>query len=214
LDKTQWRGDAKLANDEDDEIPPGPEALAAIEAALREPRTLRVVFAYARKRVYVLHQAGIGFEFDADDLVHQALSDTIEGKLTWSPEAVALSTHLHRAIQTRVWKLLNRRQPSEPEDSIDAAVAKRDSDPTGQLVERREVARKVKEHLLQAASEKNDEGVVYLLMAYEQGVEGRSALGSATGLSPAEVTNARKRLDRLVAALPAELLGAAKKVMN
>jgi hypothetical protein len=47
-------------------------------------------------------------------------------------------------------------------------------------------------------------------MAYDEGIEGRSAIGDATGLSPSEVTNARKRLDRLIAELPPELVEAAR----
>ena len=44
-----------MANDEEDETPPGPEVLAAIEAAL-EPGTLRKVFGYARKRMFLLQK--------------------------------------------------------------------------------------------------------------------------------------------------------------
>lgn len=51
-------------------------------------------------------------------------------------------------------------------------------------------------------------------MAYEEGTEGRSAIGDATGLTPNDVTNARKRLDRLVQELPSELADAARTVMN
>lgn len=205
-----------MAKDEDDETPPGPEVLAAIQAALAEPGMLRKVFGYARKRVFTLQKAGVGVDLEADDLVNQAIVDTVQGRLTWKPDAVALSTHLCGAIRTRTFKLMTRRKAAAPEDAIDDALAEREpgADPTGELAERREVVRKVKEHLFRAAIAKDDEGVQLLLMAYEEGTEGRSAIGDATGLTPNDVTNARKRLDRLVQELPSELADAARKVMN
>ncbi len=207
-----------MANDdeEDQETPPGPEVLAAIQAELGQPRTLRVVFGYARKRAYALAKAGVGIDLDHDDLVNQVIVDTVRGRLTWKPEAVALSTHLCGAIRGRTSKLLTRRKPAAAEEAIDAALAEREpgADPMGELAARREVVRKVREHLFRAATAKGDDDVQMLLMAYEEGVEGRSAIGDATGLSPSDVTNARKRLDRLVAELPPELAADARKVMN
>jgi len=204
-----------VANDEEDETPPGPEVLAAIEAAL-EPGTLRKVFGYARKRMFLLQKAGVGVDLEADDLVNQVIVDTAQGRLTWKPDAVALSTHLGGAIRARTSKLLTRRKAAAPEDAIDDALAEREpgADPTRELAARREVVRKVKEHLFRAAMAKGDEGVQLLLMAYEEGTEGRSAIGDATGLTPNDVTNARKRLDRLIEELPPELADAARKVMN
>ena len=204
-----------MANDEEDETPPGPEVLAAIEAAL-EPGTLRKVFGYARKRMFLLQKAGVGVDLEADDLVNQVIVDTAQGRLTWKPDAVALSTHLCGAIRARTSKLLTRRKAAAPEDAIDDALAEREpgADPTGELAARREVVRNVKEHLFRAAMAKGDEGVQLLLMAYEEGTEGRSAIGDATGLTPNDVTNARKRLDRLIEELPPELADAARKVMN
>lgn len=204
-----------MANDEEDETPPGPEVLAAIEAAL-EPGTLRKVFGYARKRMFLLQKAGVGVDLEADDLVNQVIVDTAQGRLTWKPDAVALSTHLCGAIRARTSKLLTRRKAAAPEDAIDDALAEREpgADPTGELAARREVVRNVKEHLFRAAMAKRDEGVQLLLMAYEEGTEGRSAIGDATGLTPNDVTNARKRLDRLIEELPPELADAARKVMN
>ena len=204
-----------MANDEEDETPPGPEVLAAIEAAL-EPGTLRKVFGYARKRMFLLQKAGVGVDLEADDLVNQVIVDTAQGRLTWKPDAVALSTHLCGAIRARTSKLLTRRKAAAPEDAIDDALVEREpgADPTGELAARREVVRNVKEHLFRAAMAKGDEGVQLLLMAYEEGTEGRSAIGDATGLTPNDVTNARKRLDRLIEELPPELADAARKVMN
>ena len=205
-----------MANDEEDETPPGPEVLAAIEAALAELGTLRKVFGYARKRMFLLQKAGVGVDLEADDLVNQVIVDTAQGRLTWKPDAVALSTHLGGAIRARTSKLLTRRKAAAPEDAIDDALAEREpgADPTRELAARREVVRKVKEHLFRAAMAKGDEGVQLLLMAYEEGTEGRSAIGDATGLTPNDVTNARKRLDRLIEELPPELADAARKVMN
>jgi hypothetical protein len=205
-----------LANDRNEETPPGPEVLAAIEAELAEPRTLRVVFGYARKRAYAMEKAGVGIDLDGDDLAQQVILDTIRGRLTWNPDAVALSTHLCGAIRTRSFKLLRRRKAAAPEEAIDKALADRepDADPTGELAARRQVLRKVMDHLCRAATAKGDDGVLLLLMAYEEGVEGRSAIGDATGLSPNDVTIVRKRLGRLVAEIPPELVDDARKVMN
>ncbi len=205
-----------MGKDDEEEQPPGPEVLAAIQAALAEPRTLKVVFGYARKRVFLLQKLGVGVDLDQDDLVNQVIVDTVRGRLTWNPEAVALSTHLCGAIRGRTSKLLTRRKPAALEEIIDKVLAERkpDADPTGELAALRDVVRKVKAHLFRVATDKGDEGVQLLLMAYEEGVEGRSAIGDATGLSPSDVTNARKRLDRLIAELPPELVEAARKVIN
>ncbi len=205
-----------MAKDDEDERPPGPEVLAAIQAALAEPRTLKVVLGYARKRVFFLQKYGVGVDLDQDDLVNQVIIDTVRGHLTWKPDAVALSTHLCGAIRARTWKLLKRRRPAAPEEVIDEVLVERepDADPTGELAALRDVVQKVKAHLFRAATEKGDEGVQLLLMAYEEGVEGRSAIADATGLSPSDVTNARKRLERLIAELPPELVEAAGKVIS
>jgi hypothetical protein len=45
-----------LDKDDEEERPPGPEVLAAIQAALVEPRTLKVVFGYARRRAFLLRK--------------------------------------------------------------------------------------------------------------------------------------------------------------
>ena len=166
--------------------------------------------------MFMLQKAGVGVDLDQDDLVNQVIVDTIRGRLTWNPDGVALSTHLCGAIRGRTSKLLTRRKPAAAEDAIDDALAEREpeSDPTGELAALRDVVSKVTDHLFRAATEKGDEAVQLLLMAYEEGVEGRSAIGDATGMTPDDVTNARKKLDRLVAKLPPELLDAARKVMN
>ena len=108
-----------MAKDEDDETPPGPEVLAAIQAALAEQGMLRKVFGYGRKRVFTLQKAGVGVDLEADDLVNQAIVDTVQGRLTWKPDAVALSTHPCGAIRTRTFKLMTRRKAAAPEDAID-----------------------------------------------------------------------------------------------
>jgi hypothetical protein len=205
-----------LANDDEQERPPGPTVLAAIQAALDEPRTLKVVLGYARKRVFILQKASVGVDLDPDDLVNQAIVDTVRGRLKWNTEAVALSTHLCGAIRGRTSKLLTRRKPTGPEEEIDEALSAQapGADPTEELAAMREVVHKVKSRLFSAAIAKNDEAVQLLLMAYEEGLEGRSAIGDATGLSPSDVTNARKRLDGLIAKLPRELVEVARKLMN
>ena len=98
-----------------------PEVLAAIQAALAEPRTLKVVFGYARQRTFILRKAGVGVDLDQDDLVNQVIVDTVRGRLTWNPNAVALSTHLCGAIRARTSKLLTRRKPAAPEEEPCAA---------------------------------------------------------------------------------------------
>ncbi len=209
--------------------PPRPEIVAAIQAALAEPGMLRKVVGFARKRVFVLRRFGVGVHLDADDLVHQVVVDTLSGVLTWDPDKVALLTHLCGAISGRTAKLIDRQKPAAPESLIDRAVAAtliepRDRlapkdridpvavrgsmvelDPVGTTVWRRDAVRKVKDYLFRVAGEKGDEEVQFILMAYEQGAEGRSAIAEATGLTPAQVTNARKRLDRYIRDMPQEL---------
>ncbi len=204
-----------MDKDDEKERPPGPEVLAAIQAALAEPRTLKVVFGYARRRAFLLRKFGVGIDLNQDDLVNQVIVDTVRGRLTWNPETVALSTHLRCDFRADV-------EAPEPAQACGVGDGDRQGDgeawgqrlPTGELVALRDVVRKVKDYLFRAATVKGDEGVQFLLMAYEEGIEGRSAIGDATGLSPSDVTNARKRLDRLIAELPPELVEAARKVIN
>jgi len=213
----------------DEATPPRPEVVAAIQAALAEPGMLRKVVGFARKRVFLLRRFGVGIHLDADDLAHQVVVDTWSGVLTWDPDKVALLTHLCGAISGRTAKLIERHKPAAPESVIDRAVAAAlveprdpaapkdrvdpaavrgsmvERDPVGTTVWRRDVLRKVKDYLIRVAGENGDEEVQYVLIAYEQGVEGRSAIAEATGLTPAQVTNARKRLDRYIRDMPAEL---------
>jgi hypothetical protein len=178
---------------------------------------LQKVLGFARKRVFLLRKFGVGVDLDADDLVNQVVVDTANGVLTWDAEKVPLSTHLCGAIKGRTAKLIQRRKPAAAEDVIDEVIARGDAgevDPVGVAAELRGVVRKVKDHLFRVANEKGDEDVQFLLMAYEQGVEGRSAIGEATGLTPAQVTNARKRLDRYIRDMPPGLAEDARKAMN
>ena len=195
------------------QAPPGPEWIATFESALAEPGTLRKVLGYARKRVFSMRKLGVGVDLDAEDLLNGVVIDTAEGVLNWDPARVALSTHLCGAIRGRTSKLLTRRKPAETEDVIDEVTAEANQDPIGQMVALRDVLAKTKEYLFRVAAEKGDEAVQYLLIAYEDGIEGRSAIGEATGLSPSEVTNARKRLDRYIEGMPSEL-AQARKAMN
>ena len=114
-----------------------------------------MVFGYARKRVFLLQKLGVGVDLDQDDLVNQVIVDTVRGRLTWNPEAVALSTHLCGAIRGRTSKLLTRRKPAALEEIIDKVLAERkpDADPTGELAALRDVVRKVKAHLFRVATD-------------------------------------------------------------
>lgn len=198
----------------EEQPPSGPGRLDIFETALAEPGTLRKVLAYARKRVFLLRNLGVGVELDADDLVTQVVVDTADGVLSWDSAKVALSTHLCGAIRGRTSKLLTRRKPAAPEEVIDEVITAANDDAVGDIVALREVVAKVKDYLFRLAAENGDEAVGLLLVAYDEGVEGRSAVGEATGLSPSDVTNARKRLDRYIRDMPSGLLADARKAMN
>ena len=203
-----------MAKEEEEKPPPSSEWIAAFQSAMAEPATMRKVLAFARRRVFLLRKVGVGVDVDADDLAHGVVVDTACGVLTWDPSRVALSTHLCQAIKSRTHKTRTRRKPAETEDVIDEVVSAQENDPVGEIVALREVLAKTKDYLFRVAVEKDDEAVQLLLMAYEDGVEGRSELGEATDLAPNDVTNARKRLDRYINCMPDGLAVDARKALN
>lgn len=206
-----------MANQRGDRPPPA-AVLEKIQAELADPSTFKKVFAFTWRRMRLLGAFGLENGRDVvEELVNQALLDTMEGTLTWDPAKVRLSTHLCGAIRSRTWKRATR-PPTFPVDGLpdeselqpeglraggspDAAAHQREQNALDAVL-----VAKVRVYLDDLAAQQNDDAVGLLLMAYDEGKTGRTDISVATGLSSEEVTNARRRLVRMLRDLPPGLL--------
>lgn len=188
------------------------EKMAAAEAlrlrlqALERGLTARVrarLLEFAKRRVRMLQALGVRCAADdAAAYVHDAIADTMIGDATWT-EGVPVAVHLHGLIRSRTTAAAER-QRRTPHDSIP------DHDDGGALgvvagpevrYEAREVLGRVMAWLETAGA--NAE-VMQLVAAYRRGARTRAQVADATGMTVDEVTAARRRLDRLVAAMPGD----------
>ena len=139
-----------------------------------------------------------------------AISDTATGVRTFNPNAVATSTHIIGVVRNRVRDRLNRaniaRMAPLVEEGETGGVPKLASpEDAEKLVERLDLISRGLEALTKMAKENDDGEVLDLLAAFELGITGRADLAEATGMSVQGVTNAKKRLKRLVDKLPQQL---------
>lgn len=203
---------------------PSADVLERIHAELAEPSTLKKVYSFAWGQVKWLGRIGrlaspVG-PSAVEELVNQAIADTMDGTLTWNPQAVRLSTHLCQAIKSRTWKQGTRDPAVELSPLPDEARGKARSTPESLTATEapdapfleheqdqldRLLASAVREHLDNLVRERNAEHVGLLLLAYDEGIEGRSDIAQATGMTVDEVTNARKRLKGMLTELPSDL---------
>jgi hypothetical protein len=188
-----------------------PEMLDAFERGLTEPVVERLL-SFAKRRVAMLAKAGVRRTADdARTMMQDAITDTLTRVVTWEPERVGLETHLRLVIKTRSLNRLKqvKRTPHKSmEDSQDGefttAAASAMATTRPQLaLEIGEVAMGVMASVRARAG--NDHGVVALLDAYRAGDSERAEVIARTGMSVAEFVNARRRLDRLLAAVPTEM---------
>lgn len=210
-------GRDELASQRSDRPPPA-AVLEKIEAELAEPSTLKKVYGYTWRRMRLL--AAFGFEAGPDvveEFVNQALLDTMEGTLTWDPSRARLSTHLCGAIRSRTWKKATRPSrvvleglPEEgalqPDNLTDAHSPADAALEFEQRTLDTALVTSVRAHLDALVAERRDDDVGLLLMAYDEGTTGRTEISVLTGMSVDDVTNARKRLARILRELPPGLL--------
>jgi hypothetical protein len=188
-----------------------PEMLAAFERDLTE-QVMERLLSFAKRRVAML--AKVGVRRTADDaraMVQDAITDTLTRVVTWDPQRVTLEKHLRLVIRTRSLNRLKqvRRVPLKSmEDSQDgeltvAKVAEATWMSPTESVEMGEVAAEVVAEVVERAKEVPQ--VLALIQAYQAGCQGRAEVIEHTGMSLQEFVNARRRLDRLLAALPEQV---------
>jgi hypothetical protein len=158
--------------------------------------------ARARVRVYAGRTHHVS-ESDAEDIVMSCLADTMDGTLRWDPAKKPLEPHLLDAIRFRVRDLARKRlrelQQVDVRDAEAAAVSADDR--------ARELGRLVTEVVVSLEERIGDDHDVALLldaMVRHRALE-RAEILKETRMSKAAYRNARRRLDRILLQLPADL---------
>jgi hypothetical protein len=161
---------------------------------------------YAARRIRGIDKIGYAAdEYAAEELVQDALHDTATGILRWDPAARPLEQHLLDVLQART-KRLRRQAERFPQTSLDrerrgGELAPRDEVDAALLeqaprAETATHAATVMAELRQLAGD--DDLLLRMLDAFDQGAVTRSDVMHAAQFSPVEYHNARRRLDRLV----------------
>lgn len=172
---------------------------------------------FARRGVQRLADAGEPIADDEHEhIVHDAIIDTLYGVVAWD-RSIEIEIHLHNVVKRRLSNRI-RRARKQMHVSIDAstddegtlAVASRDSPPEASLG-RLQVTQQL--YLTVRELVAGDTALLSILDAYKGEVSQRRAVMAMTGLGLPEFVNARRRLDRVLAALPDELRGAAVEAM-
>lgn len=147
----------------------------------------------------------------ARELVLTALGDTLMGKARWDPDTKSLRDHLWDAIKRRTladWERAGRfpqasidtlpDRPSSIRDEAERTLRARGADTGGQ-----EFAAETLAELRRCAARAPD--VLALLDALQHEPTSRTEILVLTGFTPREYRAARRRLNRIVAALPLQL---------
>lgn len=218
--------------DADAPIPLPPALLERLRRELNEPVRKRVL-AFAKQRVAVLRHARIPTAEDAareaEILVQDAVTATILGHRRWDP-SLPLYDHLcgvirsetgNRAAHARKHRHLpvQARNLDESSDGDAALHAKMTSQgPTslarpGRIVSTADAARRLCQRLRQQARGKPT-AVTKLIDAYESGCESRKDVLDVTDMTEDEYRNARRILDRMLAALPEDFHDGARDALE
>jgi len=153
---------------------------------------------------------------ESDQLVHDAITDTLSLVVGWD-RRIQMEMHLYNVIR---WRISNGIRRANTRGSVsletvdtenDVAMASRDSEPETSLA-RAQVTQRL--YQVARARAAGDPEVLSMLDAYHAEVSERRAVMAWTGMTLPEVVNARRRLDRLLAGLPAELRLAALAAMR
>jgi hypothetical protein len=168
---------------------------------------------FARMRANMVGLTGRRIdEFYVQELVGDAIADTLAGVLAWHPERVSLEKHLLDAIGSRTrhdYVQAQRRphlslDPGEAEPSLmaDVEVALAESRHEASTDLRSVTARAIHEIRSVAA---NDNDVLRLVDAYVAGADKKMDVRQESGLSSKRYEASRKRLHRIVRDLPTEI---------
>jgi hypothetical protein len=210
--------------DESERFEPSVAFLAEFEKQAK-PAALEGVYRYAAARVPMVARAG-GRSDDvfAEELVQDALGDTIMGTLRWDPDKRTLAQHLIRAIRFRTKDEALRLgqfrhhalvSAGDEESSDVHPIAEEASMALGEAMpatsEQRAVAAEVMTELRRRAAD--DKAVLELLDAFEEGATSRDDVMHLTEMSAATYRNARRRLAHLVTQLPVTLRLAVREAL-
>lgn len=174
---------------------------------------------YARRVARsVANAGGSGGDYYADELLQDALGDTVAGVLRWDPAVTTLELHLISRIRSRA-RDERRRLRSVRHESIDEDPGDEDEgvsvidEMEGALAAPAEGAavEHARGRLALLAEKTHDDPELHaVLEAIADGAEGRDQILSATGLSGKDYRNARVRLSRL----GDDLFGPARRVQR
>lgn len=185
---------------------------ALLEAFEREltPDVARRLLELAARRTAMLRAAGLPVLPDqAKLLVRDAIADTLNQVARWKPEEQPLGLHLRGIIRRRTWaKLSQLPAPTSPRE--DGAADERIADertadaPPAPLAQQAGRARTVIQQVVAglAYDSADDAAVRLVLEAYCNGASTGAEVSDAAGITLEEYAAARRRLDRLLAALP------------
>ena len=174
---------------------------AMLEAFEREltPDVARRLLELAARRTAMLRAAGLPVAADhAKLLVREAISDTLTQVARWNPEEQPLGLHLRGIIRRRTWAKLSQLPPSPP--SPPPLDAHRPAPLAQEPGRARTVIQQVVAGL--AYDSADDAAVRLVLEAYCNGASTGAEVSHAAGITLEEYAAARRRLDRLLAALP------------
>jgi hypothetical protein len=181
---------------------------------------------YARRRAQMIVRVGRKVDpLYARELVQDAIGDTLEGRRSWDPARTTLLAHLMGVVHSRSGHDLVRAatfrhrslDDSADDNSVDGrpleaeashAFARHAGAPEELIVSH---ARRAVDEIRRACSA--DRNLFQLLDAFENGKVERRDVMEFTGMSAKTYDNARHRLFRLVAKLPAELHESAAELL-
>jgi hypothetical protein len=191
------------------------EVQAAIDQL--EPSALQKLTQFAKYGAYQLALSGEPVAPDEhQQLVHDAIADTMSLVVTWN-RSLDIEVHLYNVISSRIKNGLRsaKKKVRVELDALDtdeaAAMVRRGSELEAALGRAQVTQQLYRELRARAAS---DPEVLSMLDAYHAEVTDRREVMAQTGLTLPEFVNARRRLDRLIAALPDELRRAALAAMR
>lgn len=168
----------------------------AVESGLTAKDRARLL-EYAKRRARMLSAAGARCVEHPNDIVTDAITDTIVGDVTWI-DGVPLYVHLVGVIRSRTSALAAAalRAPHVPVDRETVGELDVAPGPDVQIA-----ARRALRDAVAWLEPRADAEVMHLVGAYLEGARTRSEVAATTGLSVEVVTAARRRLDRLLTAM-------------
>ena len=184
-----------------------------------EMRTAARRFARSRAR-WVAQAGGRGDDAYADELVQDALTDTLFGSLSWAPSAKPLAQHVRDVVRYRTKderkRLIRFRHhsmdPFDTQKDTSAVMTAVESSLSGDRMnasaESLTFSSQVLDQVRKAAAE--DKAIVRIIDAIAVGASEPSDIMSVASMSEKTYRKARLRLSRLVKELPSQVLRGAR----